>query len=267
MAINLIERIRFTFSKKEPYSRLKYILGFTPNNINIYKLAFRHSSYNGNNSKKRCDNNERLEFLGDSILGAVVSDYIFHEFPEMREGELTTLRSRMVQRSTLDQVAKELGLQNLILTRDKKENRKEGHINGNAFEALVGAIYLDKGMEACKKFLLRLIDQKYFDVRHLSQCDLNYKSRFIEWAQRRKVTYHFNYISTNNNHVNSHNFLAEVYVEDILTGRGTGRTKKEAEQCACKLAMNTIKRKSFRLKLMDIKPDKASANNPTFTNT
>jgi ribonuclease-3 len=242
-------------------------LGFTPKNLAIYQLALRHRSSNSNQSDKLY-NNERLEFLGDSVLNTVVSDIIYHEYPNLREGALTTLRSKMVQRTTLDQLAVDLGLHTLIKINEKQFPTKEGHINGNAFEALVGAIYIDGGYNKCKECLLRLIKNKYLDMHKLSQADINFKSKFIEWTQRRKVSYHFKHTQANQHRFPSdYNYIADVYVESIVAGQGTGNSKKEAEQNACKVALSTIKKKTFKAKLAKIKPDASIQNQKASSNS
>lgn len=247
-----LSRIRFAFKKDEPYSRLKRILGFAPKNIELYNLAMRHRSMNGLRNKDRLYNNERLEFLGDSVLSTIVSDIIYHKYPEYREGELTTLRSKLVQRATLDQLAIDIGLRPLIVSYNS-DNDKDMHINGNAFEALIGAIYLDQGYKRCTQFILSLIRDKFIDIDQISRCEVNFKSKFIEWSQRRKVTYSFTH--TVQDSIYGNYFTADVYVEGIHAGTGTGRNKKEAEQKACKVAVNTIKKKAFKQELRQIKPD------------
>ncbi len=256
MIKDIFARVRFAFKKEEPYSHLKKILGFTPINLEIYKLALRHRSSNTNRLKDKLYNNERLEFLGDSILSSVISDIIYHEYPEQREGELTTLRSKLVQRDTLDKLAVEIGLQPLIMSNNRGHLNNDGHINGNAFEALIGAIYLDRGYAYCKKFMLKLIRQQKLDMVRLSRAEINFKSKFIEWTQRRKVVYRFEHTPYNdNNNKNAFSFCAKLYVEDIFVGDGLGKSKKEAEQKACKAALSTIKKKNFKAQLNQIKPD------------
>jgi ribonuclease-3 len=253
----MLTRIRFALKKEEPYSHLKKILGFAPHNIEIYQLALRHRSSNSDRPKDKLYNNERLEFLGDSILSAVVSDIIYHAFPNQREGELTTLRSKMVQRETLDKLAITIGLQPLIMSNSKLNlPEANGHINGNAFEALIGAIYLDRGYTKCQEFLQRLITSKQLDMERLSQADVNFKSKFIEWTQRRRVTYQISYTQVDHPHIiGAKNFCATLTVEGIVVGQGIGRSKKEADQKACKTALSNIKRKSFKVQLNQIKPD------------
>lgn len=255
MIKDIFTGIRFSLNKEEPYSHLKKILGFAPKNIELYKLAMRHRSSNSHRPNDKLYNNERLEFLGDSILSAVISDVIYHAFPEQREGELTTLRSKMVQRDTLDKLAIDIGLQPLIQSNSKPSKNNEGHINGNAFEALIGAIYLDKGYAKCKQFIIRLINEQQLDMQRLSRSEINFKSKFIEWTQRRKVSYNFQHDIQTNNRNNETSFIANLYVENILVGSGTGKSKKEAEQKACKVAVSHIRKKSFKAQLNQIKPD------------
>lgn len=263
----MIQRIRFTFSQKEPYPRLRNILGFTPNDFRIYQLALRHSSSN-NKFRNRLYNNERLEFLGDSILSSLVSDIIYHAYPNLREGDLTSLRSKMVQRATLDQLAIDIGLHTLIQSNENKQNIREGHISGNAFEALIGAIYLDKGYGKCKQFLQRLIDQKYLNMEKLSRSEINFKSRLIEWTQRKKLTYSFKHTAQNNPQ-NPHEpqFAASLYIQSVFVGSGIGRSKKEAEQQACRVAMAAIKRKKFKFPDTTNKPDAKSQSGEASSNS
>ena len=256
MIKNIFQRVRFAFKREEPYSHLKKILGFSPINIELYKLALRHRSSNIDRPKDKLYNNERLEFLGDSILSAIVSDIVYHAFPEQREGDLTNLRSKMVQRATLDKLAIDIGLQPLIMSYNKSNLPNNGHINGNAFEALVGAIYLDHGYAKCKQFMLKLINEQQLDMKRLNRAEINFKSKFIEWTQRRKVSYHFEHSQqTDLNNKNSIIFTATLFVEDINVGSGTGKSKKEAEQRACKIALTNIKKKSVKAHLTQIKPD------------
>lgn len=256
MVKDILAGIRFSFKKEEPYSHLKKILGFAPRNIELYKLALRHRSSNTNRPNDKLYNNERLEFLGDSILSAITSDIIYHAFPEQREGELTTLRSKMVQRDTLDKLAVDIGLQPLIQSNHKGNLHNDGHINGNAFEALIGAIYLDKGYNFCKQFLQTLINNEKLDMQRLSRSEINFKSKFIEWTQRRKVTYRFDHTQQiDEDNKNSFVFMVQLFVENIFVGDGIGKSKKEAEQKACKVALSHIRKKSFKAQLNQIKPD------------
>lgn len=254
MIKDLLYRIRFAFQKDEPYSRLSRILGFVPRNKDLYALAMRHRSSNSNH-KERLHNNERLEFLGDTVLSTIISDIIYHQYPEQREGDLTNLRSKIVQRATLDQLAIDIGLKPFIQSSNPADMVTDNHITGNAFEALIGAIFIDRGYNGCKKFILSLIKDKYIDLEAILKSEVNFKSKFIEWTQRRKVSYRFTHHADEVNAGTIRHYTATVYVEDIEVGHGNGRNKKEAEQYACKMALSAIKKKAFKQQLTLIKPD------------
>ncbi|NCC98832.1 MAG: ribonuclease III [Bacteroidia bacterium] len=245
-------RIRFFFSKKEePYFHLKKMLGFTPINMEYYNLALLHRSTYIKTATGDTLNNERLEYLGDAILSAAVSDILYEEFPNKKEGELTCIRSRLVQRATLDDLAVKLGLDLMVIS-DKRstQNFQKVHINGNAFEALMGAIYLDRGFAKCKFFINKIVLEKYIDLYQTVENEVNFKSRFIEWAQRYK--YQYNFIVADVNYDKAHNvsiFHSKIEVEGIIVGSGHGLSKKESQQEAAEKAIQTIKTKSFKAQL------------------
>ncbi|MBR2369199.1 MAG: ribonuclease III [Paludibacteraceae bacterium] len=261
----LIQRIKLPANQRKNYSKLKNILGFSPRKWDYYQLALTHSStYNSN--KSRLQNNERLEFLGDSVLGTIVSEILYENYSNKREGELTNLRSKIVQRATLDDLAVRIGLNKLVTSQEHTAQFK-AHINGNAFEALMGAIFMDRGYKKSKKFILKLIKEKHIDIEKLSKKEINFKSKFIEWTQHRKVDYEFIFEPPiYEKSTNSSRFTTKLKVEGILVGTGTGYTKKEAQQLACKSAMIRIKQKSFKKELSSIKPDISVIKDPNNTN-
>jgi ribonuclease-3 len=184
-----------------------------------------------------------LEFLGDSVLGTVISEILYENYSNKREGELTNLRSKIVQRATLDCLAVKIGLNKLVSSNEHTPQFK-AHINGNAFEALMGAIFMDRGYKKSKKFILKLIKEKHIDIEKLSKQEVNFKSKFIEWTQHRKVDYEFIFEAPiYDKSTNSSQFTTKLKVEGILVGTGTGYTKKEAQQLACKNALIKIKQK------------------------
>ena len=191
---NTVDKIRLLFRKdKESYLRFYRMLGFYPHDIQIYEQALLHKSLSVRSSKGLI-NNERLEFLGDAILDAVVADILYKKFEGKREGFLTNTRSKIVQRETLNRVAAEIGLDKLV----KYTVRNSSHncyMGGNAFEALIGAIYLDRGYRACKQFLETRIIGKYIDVEKISRKEMNFKSKFIEWSQKNRMQIFFELIS------------------------------------------------------------------------
>ena len=227
MILTLIQRIKLPANQRKNYSKLKNILGFSPRKWDYYQLALTHSSVY-NDHRSRLQNNERLEFLGDSVLGTIISDILYQTYPNKREGELTNLRSKVVQRATLDNLAVKIGLNKLVSSNEHTPQFK-AHINGNAFEALMGAIFMDRGYKKSKKFILKLIKEKHIDLEQLSKQEINFKSKFIEWTQRRRVTYQISHTQVDHPHIiGAKNFCATLTVEGIVVGQGIGRSKKEA---------------------------------------
>ena len=164
MQTNIIDRIKLPFRKeKELYLSLYRIIGYFPRDIKLYKTALLHKSNTQRNAKGKPVNNERLEFLGDAILGAVVGHIVYEHFPGMREGFLTNTRSKLVKRDTLGKLALEMGINELILSSGYSKSHNS-YIEGNAFEALVGAIYLDRGYEACMKFVKKRILSQIINI-------------------------------------------------------------------------------------------------------
>lgn len=265
MILTLIQRIKLPANQRKNYSKLKKILGFSPRKWDYYQLALTHSSV-CNDYKSRLQNNERLEFLGDSVLSTIISDILYQNYTNKREGELTNLRSKIVQRATLDDLAVKIGLNKLVSSNEHTPQFK-AHINGNAFEALMGAIFMDRGYNKSKQFILKLIKDKHIDIEKLSKQEVNFKSKFIEWTQHRKVDYEFIFEAPiYDKSTNSSLFTTKLKVEGILVGTGTGYTKKEAQQLACKNALGRIKQKSFKKELNSIKPDISLVKDPKNTN-
>ena len=241
---NTIYKIRLLFRKdKESYLRFYQILGFYPRDIRIYEQALLHKSSSIKSDKGRLLNNERLEFLGDAVLDTVVADILYHRFEGKREGFLTNTRSKIVSRETLNRVAEEIGLLGLV----KFNTRQSAHNNymgGNAFEALIGAIYLDKGYEVCKQFIENRIIGKYIDVEKISRKEVNFKSKLIEWSQKNRMELSFVLLKQGYDEFNSPIFESEVIIEGIHAGRGKGYSKKESQQVAAQESLNMIKKNS-----------------------
>ena len=194
MLRNQIDKIRLLFRKdKESYFFFYKILGFYPRNIQLYQQALLHKSTSIRSEKGRPLNNERLEFLGDAILDAIVGDIVYKHFEGRREGFLTNTRSKIVQRETLNKLAVEIGLDKLVKysTRSSSHN---SYMYGNAFEAFIGAIYLDQGYERCKRFMEEKIFKNYIDLDKMSRKEVNFKSKLIEWSQKSKVEVSFELI-------------------------------------------------------------------------
>ena len=179
--------------EKKLFISIKNIFGFYPGNIHLYKLAFRHKSATIKKINGLKINNERLEYLGDAILSAVVADYLFRRYPYKNEGFLTEMRSKIVSRNSLNKLSRRLGLQQLILSASSRPSNSKS-AGGDAFEAFIGALYLDKGYSFTHRIIIRRIIEIQFDMEQLVEMELSYKSRMIEWAQKEKVSMQFKVI-------------------------------------------------------------------------
>lgn len=240
LTTNIIEAIRLPFRKeKELYRSFHSILGFYPTHIEYYKEALMHRSMAARSGGKPM-NNERLEFLGDAILDAVVGDIVFRHFPGKKEGFLTNARSKVVQRESLGQLAKQIGLDKLIHSSTHSMTHNS-YMEGNAFEALVGAIYMDKGYEQCMKFVNDRIIGRLLDLDKVAYKEINFKSKLLEWSQKHKVQLEFDLIEEGRGEHGSPTFRSKVMCEGIELGRGKGFSKKESQQQACKNALNRLK--------------------------
>ena len=215
---------------------IKKIVGFHPLRIEYYQIAFTHKSV----SIKRNGvyiNNERLEFLGDAILDAVVSDYLYKLYPNAYEGFLTRMRSSLVNGDMLNELAHKLGLQYLIHSNTGNSNRVK-HIYEDAFEAFIGAMYLDRGYYKTYQFIEDRILNSLVDVDLLSKTDTNYKSQMIEWSQKNKISLSFR---TDFEKDDIRNFFSYVVINDKEFSKGYGKSKKEAEQDAAQIAIQKLK--------------------------
>lgn len=241
MLRNQIDKIRLLFRKdKESYFCFYKILGFYPRNIQLYQQALLHKSTSIRSEKGRPLNNERLEFLGDAILDAIVGDIVYKHFEGRREGFLTNTRSKIVQWETLNKLAVEIGLDKLVKysTRSSSHN---SYMYGNAFEAFIGAIYLDQGYERCKRFMEEKIFKNYIDLDKMSRKEVNFKSKLIEWSQKSKVEVSFELIEQFLDEDYNPMFHTEIRIEGISAGKGTGYSKKESQQNAAQAALKKIK--------------------------
>lgn len=224
-------------NKKLAYSIYK-ILGFFPKNLKFYALAFTHKSASINNKKQTHKNNERLEYLGDAILNAVVADFLYSEFPNYNEGDLTKMRSKIVNREFLNSLAFQIKINKLVIANTKNLLTID-NIYGNAFEALIGAIYLDKGYIKTKKYLIKKIIKKYVNLELVEYNDSNYKSKVIELSQKYKFDTKFlteEILSQENYHL----FITYIKIGEEIYGTGTGNSKKEAEQKASEQALQKL---------------------------
>lgn len=222
-------KIRFS-SDRELYQSLHNLLGFYPGNIALYKQSFRHSSVAQLIKEGVKDSNERLEFLGDSVIGAVVAEYLFKRFPYKDEGFLTKMRSRMVSRASHNQIAIRLGLKKFIeLNNDRFKSLHPSSIYGDAYEALVGAIYLDKGFETAQQFILTRIINIHIDMDEVENKEIDFKSKFIEWVQREKKEYRFEVIQDGSGSADKH-FVIQLVVNNEVVSTVEHLSKRRAEQ-------------------------------------
>jgi len=236
----LYNKIRLFFVKdKESYLIFYRMLGFYPKRLSYYKVALRHKSYK--NRKGVTLNNERLEFLGDAVLDSIVADIVFKHFKLLPEGKLTTIRSKIVQRESLGKLAEKIGIPPL-LKHSQPILSHNTFIYGNAFEALIGAIYLDQGYYKCKEFFQTRIMDKYIDLDKLAHEDINFKSRLLEWGQKRKVNVEFVLLNQQLEKRNEYAFESEVLLENMPAGKGMGYSKKESQQKAAKAALELLKK-------------------------
>ena len=243
MINNFIDRIKLPFRKeKELYYSLYSILGFYPHDISLYKQALMHRSVSKRNAKGKPVNNERLEFLGDAILDAIVGDIVFRHFEGKREGFLTSTRSKIVQRDTLNRLAHEIGVGKLIVSSGHMSSHNS-YMEGNALEALVGAIYLDKGYMACMRFMQKRILSQLINIDKVAYKEVNFKSKLIEWCQKNKVKLDFQLVEQKRDDGNSPMFVYKAMIEGLEGGQGEGYSKKESQQAASKAALQSLRRK------------------------
>jgi len=240
---NIIDALRLPFlDEKELRQSLYPILGFYPHNISLYKQALLHKSAAKRNAKGRPVNNERLEFLGDAILDAVVGDIVYRHFEGKREGFLTNTRSKLVSRDTLGKLSKEMGIADLIKSAGHSTSHNS-YMNGNAFEALVGAIYLDRGYNACMQFMQKRILAHLINIDKVAYKEVNFKSKLLEWSQKNRVKMEFREQSQGKDaNTGSPVFTTVVVLEGLEGCSGTGFSKKESQQQASKDTLQRLRR-------------------------
>ena len=240
---NIISKIKLPFRKdKELYRRLYIILGFYPKNISYYRQALLHKSLSVKNKNGKFQNNERLEFLGDAILDAIVGDIVYHHFENKSEGFLTNARSKIVQRETLGKLAVEMGLDKLIRYNQHQNNSHNSYMAGNAFEALVGAIYLDYGYDQCMRFMERRILNHIIDIDKVAYKEVNFKSKLLEWSQKNRIKVTYKDLPQQTDKNGASQFNTVVVIEGIECGQGKGYSKKESQQLASKETLYMLKK-------------------------
>lgn len=241
MPINYFKRnVLLSGEDKKFVSSLKNLLGFYPNNLSVYKLAFFHKSVAPELKEGKKASNERLEFLGDAILDAVVAEYLFKKYPFEDEGFLTELRSKIVSRKNLNQLSGKMGLDKFIKS-DNRGSVRHNSIIGDALEAMIGAIYIDKGFEVTKKFVLVRLIRNHIDVDELQEQELNYKSRLIEWVQKEKKALRFD-VTGEVDMGAKRLFIINAVVNDVIMGTGQDFSKKRAEQLAAEQAFEKLEK-------------------------
>jgi len=213
---------------------LNKILGFKPKNLKYYNKAFTHRSMNIKDKQGNAINYERLEFLGDAMLSAVIASHLFQEVPEGDEGYLTKMRSKIVSREHLNELGKDLSLINFIESKISKDSFGD-NIHGNLFEALVGAIFLDKGYKHTEDFIYKRVIVPYVDIVKLEGKVISYKSLLIEWCQKEKNTFDYDvYEDTGND--NLRHFSVKLSINDKVIAKARATSKKKAEEKASKRA-------------------------------
>ena len=239
---DIIDRLRLCFQDDKPLRRqLRQILGFYPHDISHYKIALTHKSSGQRNDKGRPLNNERLEFLGDALLDAVVGHIVFEHFSGKREGFLTNTRSKLVSRESLGKLAQEMGIVELIQSNGPQRSHNS-YMAGNAFEALVGAIYLDQGYDAVMRFMKKRILAQMVNIDKVAYKEVNFKSKLIEWTQKNRVRMDFRTLDAGKDDKGSPTFGVAVVIEGVDGGRGQGYSKKEAQQVAAKETLQRLRR-------------------------
>lgn len=242
MVVNLIDRVKHSFSKDKKLSSALYgILGFYPHNLEFYRAALAHKSQSYRNRAGKPVNNERLEYLGDAILEAVVSDIVYHRYPRKREGFLTSTRSKIVQRSSLNKLSADLGLDRLIKT-TAQPGPRSNNIGGNAFEALMGAVYLDRGYHHCQWFIEKRIIGRLLDIDGVANKEVNFKSKLLEWTQKNRILAEYKLEEKADENNGTQLFHSSVVLEGIVAGTGEGHSKKESQQIAAKEALTKLRR-------------------------
>jgi len=237
---NLRYRIKlFSSPRKEFYLYIKALTGHSPLKFKLYDIAFIHKSASYVDKMGNVVNNERLEYLGDAILGTIVAEYLYNRFPFKDEGFLTQLRSRVVNRSFLTQLAFKMGLNRYVVSNASSVS-DSSHLYGDLLEALIGAIYLDCGYAVTKDFVIRKIFNQHVDIREMEQVDNNFKSQLIEWGQKIKQEVEFKTVNNPDSGSEKMPFVSNACIDGKVMGTGEGYSKKEAQQHAAQQALERL---------------------------
>lgn len=240
-----LRRINGTYilDKHEFSSRLKKIFGFRPGNLKLYEIAFIHRSATFTLPDGKKVNNERLEFLGDAVISTILSDYLFEKFPDANEGFMTKIRSRIVNRDVLNQLAVSMGI-NKILISNINSQHPTRNLYGDALEALIGSVFLDKGYKKTKKIFIKRILDKHINLESIISTDTDYKSLVFEWVQKNKSNLIFTYNEEYDFNMKKSVFSTTLIIDGTGMGTGQGSSKKEAEQEAACQAWKRLRDKS-----------------------
>lgn len=237
MVRKIIQSIRLYLHRKDKFYGLSISqIGFVPGNRNLYKLALLHKSASKYTKDGTVLNYERLEFLGDAVLGAIIAELLYKFFPLKDEGFLTRVRSKVVSRESLNELAINIGLDKAVIA--KSDISKNKHVYGDVFEAFIGAMFLDQGFVNTKKFIDKFIFPNFFNIKDLVTVDRNYKSRLIEWGQKNKKEVSFEV--NENFHSRKNRFVCKILIDGEQKGRGMGASKKEAEQNAAEKVVEKL---------------------------
>jgi ribonuclease III len=232
---------QYSEKDKRLITAIQSIVGSKPFNLNLYKLATQHTSVAREISEGIKESNERLEYLGDAVLGTVVAEYLFKKFPYKDEGFLTEIRSRIVNRESLNTLAKKIGINDIVeFDANRKNSLSHKSLYGDTLEAFVGAVYLDRGFKFCQKFILKKLIIPHFNLEEIVKTNPNYKSKIIEWAQRENKELRFELLEVKTNK-HFKEFIAQVFVDDQPLSKGVGFSKKKAEQNAAQKSCEILK--------------------------
>ena len=240
IAHKLLKTLKRFWTKIQFWKPTKYqaILGFRENNTKLYDMAFIHSSMSQRDKKGKLLNNERLEFLGDAVLETVMSEMVYKHYPNQKEGFLSSARALLVRRKTTNELGEKMGLRKYVVMR--KGNNNFNNITGNLFEALVGAVYLDKGYDVAADFIMRSYKQ-HIKMDKLLRKEQNYKSMLLEWCQKERKEFYYELVEETRIEDNKIRFQSRVIVDGRSMGFGVANSKRESEQAAAKQALQTLK--------------------------
>ncbi len=232
--MSLFKKIIQSRSKQDEifFGEIQKIIGFRPSKLKHYKKAFTHSSIKKTTSTGKPLNYERLEYLGDAILSAVIAHYLFKKIPLGTEGYLTQMRSKIVSREHLNEIGRDLDLIRFVISNVPEQNFGD-NIHGNIFEALVGAVFLDKGYRYCERFIYRIVIEPYVDIERLEGKITSYKSLLIEWCQKQKKKIKYDVYEDTGNDSLKH-FSVKLYIDEVVISKGRATSKKKAEEIASK---------------------------------